>query len=267
MLAARRQAAVFFAGTFALSWLGAALLVGPKLLRGEAIGKFDGLMMFPVMLLGPALMGLVLSGIFDRALRNLGRRLIRFGFPASWYLAFLLPFGVLWGVLTLLQTYVSPAFAPRFFWPGAAFGVVAGVLEEIGWTGFALPRLISPGDTFGPAVLLGLFWGLWHLPVLDFLGAATPHGAALVPFCLAFIFAMMAMRVIIAWVYVNTQSVAAAQLLHASSTAALVVFSPQVAPLQEALWYALYGSALWLVAVALVAIYGKQLKADGVPAS
>jgi CAAX protease family protein len=59
---------------------------------------------------------------------------------------------------------------------------------------------------------------------------------------------MTAMRVLIGWTYANTKSVALAQLMHASSTASLVVLSPAgVTAKQEALWYAVYAMALWLV--------------------
>ena len=74
---------------------------------------------------------------------------------------------------------------------------------------------------------------------------------------------MTAMRVLIAWAYCNTKSLLLSQLLHASSTGSLVVFSPpHVTAAQESLWYALYAAVLWLV-VAVVAVvaakYGKGL--------
>jgi hypothetical protein len=100
--------------------------------------------------------------------------------------------------------------------------------------------------------LLGVLWGAWHLPVIDFLGAATPHGAYLVPFFLAFTAAMTAMRELIAFVYTRTKSVPLTQLMHASSTSALAVLSPPgVSAAQEVVWYVVYGAALW-VAVAAV---------------
>ena len=64
---------------------------------------------------------------------------------------------------------------------------------------------------------------------------------------------MTAMRVIIAWVYANTNSVLLAQLLHISSTGSLVVLSPSHATAsQEAFWYVVYALGLWAV-VAVVA--------------
>jgi hypothetical protein len=61
------------------------------------------------------------------------------------------------------------------------------------------------------------------------------------------------MRVLIAWFYQRTLSVALAQLIHISSTGALVVFSPPAAsPAQEASWYALYAVALWALVITLL---------------
>ena len=108
--------------------------------------------------------------------------------------------------------------------------------------------------------MLGLLWGFWHLPVMDFLGTATPHGRYLFPYFLAFVAAMTAMRVLIGWIYTNTNSVLITQLMHASSTGSLVVFSPpHLNPAQEALWYAVCAVALWFMAAVVPIIFGKHL--------
>ena len=71
---------------------------------------------------------------------------------------------------------------------------------------------------------------------------------------------MTAMRVLIGWIYQNTQSVLLAQLMHVSSTGALVVFGPfRVTPAQETAWYFTYGAALWIVIAALIAWFGRAL--------
>jgi uncharacterized protein len=98
------------------------------------------------------------------------------------------------------------------------------------------------------AAILGIFWGLWHAPVID-LGAASPHGKALPAFFAAF---TAAMRVLISWFCERTQSIALAQLIHISSTGSMVAFSPPaVTPAQEAAWYALYAAILWLLVLLL----------------
>lgn len=80
------------------------------------------------------------------------------------------------------------------------------------------------------------------------------------PFFLAFIAILTAIRVLIVWVYSNTNSVLLAQLMHASSTGFLVILGPaHVSPAQEALWYAVYAAVLWMVVALVIARYGKHL--------
>jgi hypothetical protein len=108
--------------------------------------------------------------------------------------------------------------------------------------------------------LLGVLWGLWHFPVADSLGAASPHGRYWPEFFGAFVLAMVALRLLIAWTYVNTESLRMAQALHASSTGSLVILgAPGVTPAQEALWYLAYAAVLWTVVIVVVAVEGSSL--------
>jgi hypothetical protein len=98
------------------------------------------------------------------------------------------------------------------------------------------------------------------LPVIDYLGTATPHGTHWFPFFLAFTAAMTAMRVLICWTYSNTKSLLFAQLMHVSSTGSLVIFSaPRLAAGQEVMWYGLYAIALWVTVAIVVNIFGQRL--------
>ena len=251
----RHPIASYFALTFAVSWLGALLVAAPHLLHGQPVPKMAGLLMFPAMLLGPSVVGIVLTRLVDgrSALREL-LRMRRVRFPLRWYAALLIPPALVLTVLLPLKTFVSSVYAPNRFWIGVLFGIPAGFFEEIGWMGFAFPKMREKLPALSAAVLLGLLWGLWHVPVIDYLGTATPHGPNWFPFFLAFTAALTAMRVLIAWLYTKTKSVLLTQLMHACSTGSLVIFSPPgVTAAQEAFWYALYASALWL-AVALVAL-------------
>lgn len=71
---------------------------------------------------------------------------------------------------------------------------------------------------------------------------------------------MTAIRVIIAWVYVNTQSLMLTQLLHISSTGFLVVFSPSpISTQHEPIWYFCYAMMLWVIVILIFFRYGKNL--------
>jgi membrane protease YdiL (CAAX protease family) len=219
--------------------------------------------MFPVMLLGPSIAAVILTTVESgrAGLRTLFSQMFLFRVPPRWYATLLIPPVLVLAVLLALENLVSLAYAPNRFFVGVVFALPAGFLEEIGWTGFAFPRMGSQSNRLAPAIVLGLLWAFWHLPVLDYLGTATPHREYWLPFFLAFIVAMTGVRVLIAWIFTNTQSVFLAQLVHCSSTGALVVFGPPRATAgQEVVWYAVYGTALWLVMAVVILAAGKRLR-------
>lgn len=257
----RYPVVTYFALTFTISWMGALAVAAPHLIRLQPLPKMTGILMFPVMLLGPSFAGIVLTRIVDgnSGLRDLFSRMFLARVPASWYTTLLIPPVLVLAVLLLLERFVSPVFAPNRFFMGILFGIPAGFLEEIGWMGYAFPKMRSQSSWLAPSILLGLLWALWHLPVINYLGTATPHGVYWLPFFLAFTLAMIAMRVLIAWIYTNTKSVLLAQLMHVSSTGSLVLFSaPRVTAMQEVIWYALYGTVLWVAVAIVLSISGTR---------
>jgi len=260
-LVGRYPAASYFVLTFLISWSGAFLVAAPRLLGHKTLPQLTGVLMFTAMLLGPCFSSLALTALIDRkpGLSDLFSRLTCWRFPVLWYAVLALPPLLVFLVLSTLRAFLSPAFTSNPFWLGVLFGIPAGILEEIGWMGFAFPKLVRRLEAFPAAIWLGLLWSLWHLPVMNFLGAAAPHGNYGFPFFLAFAAAMTAMRVLISWAYTNTRSLLLAQLLHISSTSSLVVFSPAVSAPREVLWYSLYASALWLGVLLLRSRYGTQL--------
>jgi membrane protease YdiL (CAAX protease family) len=258
--AARHPVSSYFALTFAISWAGALAIAAPHLLRGEPVPKFAGLMMFPAMLLGPALTGIFMAFTVDgrSGLRDLLHRVRCLRVPTRWYAMLLIPPALMLCVLLSLAKFVSVAYLPNRFLVGIGFGVIAGFFEEIGWMGYVFPKMLQKANILTSGILLGILWSCWHLPVVDYLGTATPHGAYWFRYFLAFTAAMTAMRVLICWLYANTNSVALSQLMHASSTGALVVLSPaHVSAGQEALWYAVYATGLW-VTVLLVELWHRS---------
>ena len=220
------------------------------------------LIVFPVIVLGVGLSGVALTAATGgtAALRELWSRWRR-PVERRWFLMLLLPPTAVLAVLGLLQAFVSPKFTPQLFLFGIAAGVLAGFCEEFGWTGFAYPRMSSKLGALRGALLLGVLLGLWHFPVVDSLGAASPHGSYFPEFFAAFVAMIAGLRVLIAWVYTNTGSLRIAQSLHASSTGCLVVLGAhEISAGQEALWYASYAALLWLVAAAVVALTGSTLR-------
>src|SRR5581483_655491 len=161
----------------------------PPLLRGAPTDPATGLVLFPVMVLGVGLLGITLTALVDgqAGLQGLGTRLRHWRVGLRWYAPLLLPPALILLVLAGLCAAIGPVFTPNWFGIGVVIGLVAGVCEELGWTGFALPRLLARFRALPAGLLLGVGWGLWHLPVVDYLGAASPHGTSWLPFALAFV--------------------------------------------------------------------------------
>jgi uncharacterized protein len=89
--------------------------------------------------------------------------------------------------------------------------------EEAGWRGFALPRLQQQRGPLVGTLILGFFWGVWHLPVylpLDIQAAGVVGGLLSSGF---FVLTVMAMSFIFTWLFNNTKgSLLLAILLHGS---------------------------------------------------
>ncbi|HLJ41310.1 MAG TPA: CPBP family intramembrane glutamic endopeptidase [Candidatus Acidoferrales bacterium] len=84
--------------------------------------------------------------------------------------------------------------------------------EEIGWRGYALPRLAARWGFGGASVVVGLFWACWHLP-LFFLPGADKYGQSFPLFLLG----TTALSVAIAWLYVHTNgSLLLTMLMHSA---------------------------------------------------
>ena len=141
----RHPVAIYFVLTFTISWMGALAVAAPHLIRHEPLPKMKGILMFPVMLLGPSLSGALLTRLVDGrdGLRDLYSRMFSASPPARWYAPLLIPPVLVLTVLYFLEALVSPTYAPNRFFIGILFGIPAGFLEEIGWTGYAFPKMRS----------------------------------------------------------------------------------------------------------------------------
>jgi membrane protease YdiL (CAAX protease family) len=109
----------------------------------------------------------------------------------------------------------------------AAIGgaLVVGLLEELGWTGFAIPRLQPRHRVLATGLIVGVPWGAWHLLTNNLWIASgfsgelsravfvTATGVSLVAGQLP------AYRVLMVWVYDRTGSLLMAVLMHASLSA------------------------------------------------
>src|SRR5688572_10792887 len=179
----------------------------------------------PIFLLGVFSPGIVALGLTAfaggrDAVVALLRRLIDWEVPVRWYVfaaGYMLAIKLTAALVHRVAFGAWPAFGQEPFVLMIAATAASTMLggqagEELGWRGYALPRL---ADRFGlgPAsVLLGVIWALWHLPLFfapvgDTFGQSFP----------LYLLQVVAMSVTMAWLYSNTRgSLLPVMLLHAA---------------------------------------------------
>jgi membrane protease YdiL (CAAX protease family) len=126
-------------------------------------------------LAGPSFAGIVLTGFIEGSagLRELGSRFVRWRVGARWYAVALLTAPLLMMAVLLVLSLTSSEFLPlilttddrgALLLSGIIGGLAVGIFEELGWTGFAVPRLRRRHGVLGTGLIAGLLWGAWHFP-------------------------------------------------------------------------------------------------------
>ncbi len=258
----RHQLLSYFVLAYGITWGGILIMLASKSFRFDAIGMAEILLMFVLMLLGPSTSSLVLSATLDGRTGpgELWARVRRWRIGVRWWAIALLTVPVLvLALLSLLRAVVAPAFAPGLQIGGLVFGLLAGSLEEIGWTGFATPRLLNKYNALTAGFILGLLWACWHM-LADFSGNISAMGAGWPLWFITFwILPLSAYRILMTWVYSNTGSLLVAQLMHASYTGWLFVLSPATSSGQNMLWQTIFAASLWAIVAAILVLNRKQL--------
>ena len=231
MSVTRNQAAAFFALTFTISW---ALWVPAALLSDSSPQLSFAL--FPLGLFGPGLAAIMLAAFFEGrgGVRRLVGPVLKCRAGVRWYLIVVLgPAAIVWVASNLSALLGTPT--PGLGGSQIPLALPAYVLfllseaagEEIGWRGHALPRLQADLGALSSALIIGLGWALWHLPL--FFIAGLPQ--AFLPF-VPFLVWIVSQSVIFAWVYNSTGgSLLFPILLHAAINLFIQAFS--ILPAQE----------------------------------
>lgn len=268
----RHPVLTYFALTFTISWGGILIVIGPGGIPGTT-AQIEKL--FPIalmtLLVGPSVAGILLTGlIYGReGFREFLSRLLKWRVSVRWYVVALLATPFLVTVTLLVLSLSSPAFLPSVFTTddkaslllsGIAVGLMGGLLEELGWTGFAVPKLRLRYGVLTTGLIVGFLWGAWHF-LVTFWASGDSSGALslplLLPPLLFYAVLLPVYRVLMVWVYDRTESLLVAILMHASLTASTVfILQPQATALVT--YYLVLAAVLWIfVAVVAVAKGGK----------
>jgi len=242
----------FYILAFGISWLGMiSMVLGSRNIAPFDSPYFQFLSIFYAV--GPALAAAIVAQMTHgkTGVGNLLKGLIRWRVGLVWYIIAVLSPVVLFTVtqvatqlLSLPVTIVMPPvnLSPYFIF-GSIVSFLANTCEEIGWRGFALPRLQNRYNALLATLIVGILWGLWHFPLVFLAGPMSEY-----PF-LWFI-SIVTDAFMYTWIYNSTKgSILLVALFHGSGNI-VGAFITGVSPVA----YALVNC---VVAIALVAVLGK----------
>ena len=273
---AKHPALVYFALTFAISWGGALLAIGGSGGMRGTTPTSDPRFVYALaaMLVGPSVTGVLLTALVSgrSGLRGFRSRLLTWRVGVTWYAVALLtaPFVMTATLLALSST--SPAFLPGIFTSdhkasillvGLAVGLSAGIFEEPGWTGFAIPTLRRRHGVLATGLIVGIWWSAWHLLPNVWSSRAASGELAVSVFLAAtaigvFVGYLTAFRVLMVWVYDRTESLFVAMLMHVSITASLLILNPLDISGEHLLVYSFALAAVVWVVVGVVALANRE---------
>jgi membrane protease YdiL (CAAX protease family) len=201
MVVRRHPLIAFFVLAYVLTWW-----IYPLLKFSPLLGLFG--------LFGPALAAIIMATVTGgkAGVKALLSRVVLWRVGLPWY------------VIALgLPTVLSAATAGLSYLLGASKSIQVGALtvlelvlfvlvvgEELGWRGYALPLLLEKRSAVTASLILGVLWGLWHLPT--FVVPGTPqYGLPLA----AFVLLTIEYSILMTWVFLHTLgSVLIATLFH-----------------------------------------------------
>ncbi len=164
---------------------------------------------------GPAAAAIIVTALTSGrdGLRELGTRAVKWRVGAKWLLIAAGSPIALFTVAALIARFVDgqwlnlwdlgnvnflpaigPAALPMWF-------VTNGLGEEIGWRGFALPRLQERHRALTATLILAVFWALWHVPAFFYVPTYRDMGARGAP---GFFFGLLSGAILFTWLYNST---------------------------------------------------------------
>ena len=184
----RHPLLIFYTMSFAISFAGILLVLGLGRVQG-AVAPTDSrfLLMMLAWLAGPSVASLVMTGLVSgrSGYGDLLSRLTTWRAGVGWYALTLLMAPLVSVALSYGMSAFSPEFLPGIVTStdttgvlimGLSYGLLGGgFLEELGWTGFAVPRFRLRYGVVSTGLIVGLLWGAYHFSIIYW--SSIPSGA------------------------------------------------------------------------------------------
>jgi hypothetical protein len=202
----------FYVLTYVLAWgLAGAFALAPKPMEAifGPVQLWNPIIFIAIWL--PTILGLVCAFAFDgvAGLKDLLHRIFRWRIALRWYLLSTVGIAALALAARFVQAEINHTAAPpvldfaswpHLIWYGVSMLVVdpGPIGEDPGWRGFALPRMLNEFSPWLAAHLLGVVWGIWHLPAFYFSG--MPQAELPV---VQFMIVCIAQTVVMSWISIR----------------------------------------------------------------
>ncbi|MDD4898387.1 MAG: CPBP family glutamic-type intramembrane protease [Methanocellales archaeon] len=267
----RHPALSYYLLVFAISWGGILTLVGgPGNIPGtkeQAEKLFVPALL--IMFAGPFISGILMNFFVDgkEGLRGLLLQLLQWQVKARWYAVAVLTGPLLVATVLFTLSLFNKAFLPGIVTTndkiaslifGLGWGLIGGgLLEETGWTGFAVPKLRQRYSILSTGLIVGILWGIWHFMIAfwasNYLVVVGSWIMFVAGFLAFYLLALPAYRVLLVWIFDRTGgNLPVIMLMHAFLSASTLILQPSATGAIALVWNLVLGIVLWLV-VAIVA--------------
>jgi membrane protease YdiL (CAAX protease family) len=250
----RHSLLIYFTLTFIISWGAVLILAGPN---GIPVAEDQAVVLGMALLLGPSVAGILLTGLTSGrdGFREALSHLLTWRVSARWYAVALLTAPLSAVVVLLVLSLFSPEFTPLIFISddkaslilmGLVAGLMVGCVEELGWTGFAIPLMRLRYSVFATGLIVGLLWGAWHF--IMFWESDSFSGTFPLAILLVRLFSWLpAYRILMVWVYDRTESLLVVMLMHVSLVAAMIFFDPPLTGWGLLTYLLARAAVLWVI--------------------
>lgn len=240
----------FYLLAFGISWLGMITAV----LASHGIAPFDNpyVQLFSIFYaVGPTLAAFIVSQV-TYGVQELDKGLMQWRVGLIWYMVAVLSPIVLFTISQIVTKLLNlpvkiavPQGDLSFYGIlGFVINFFANTCEEIGWRGFALPRLQKRYSALIATLIVGILWALWHLPLVFLVGNPMSE------FPFLWLIIIVTNAFIYTWIYNSTKgSILLVALFHGALNI-FGVFITGVSPMAYAL-------VNFVVAIILITVFGK----------
>jgi membrane protease YdiL (CAAX protease family) len=267
----RHAVLTYFALTFIFTWGCMAIAVYPDGFPiSEEQFETAGALVYVAMLVGPSGACILLTGLLNGRVGfgELLSRLIRWRVGVGWYAVASLTAPFLITTILIGLSQLSSEFQPAIFTSdnktavilsAIVAGLAVGFFEELGWTGFAVPRMKQRYSALNTGLIVGIVWGAWHF--LPFWKSDTFSAVFPLVLLIGQLFSWLPpYRILMVWVYDRTESLLVSVLMHASLMASLNALVPvELSGRTLLTWILTWAAALWIIVAVVAVVKSKHI--------